>query len=335
MSKFFITTLVAFMLVMPFTASAATANFFGPIISPECNCEGQGNPSGSPMTTAPDYGCVLQTVQNVINLTISLSVIVAVFVIVLVSFQFMMAVTNPEAKTAAKQRLISVLVGMLLLLSAWLIIDFVMKSLYNPSASTGTVQLGPWNSILDGVEGSACIEVAKEPPPLPTVTVDTPTPGDTTTPPGTPGSPTTPGQVSAGQLTHAQAYAQLQAVGIGTNRDCSDRTISTCTSLDGIRADTVAQVVAIKNSCSGCPITVTGGTETGHSAGTYSHGTGYKIDLRVNSQLDSYFQSMTRSGSRGGDPRYIDRCGNEYVKEGSPPHWDITVTRGVCNPPKQ
>ncbi|MBP6869196.1 MAG: hypothetical protein KBC16_03770 [Candidatus Pacebacteria bacterium] len=334
MSKFFITTLVAFMLIMPFTASAATANFFGPIISPECNCEGQGNPNGAPMTTAPDYGCVLQTVQNIINLTISISVMLAVFMIALTSFQFMTSVTNPEAKTAAKQRLISVLVGMLLLLSAWLIVDFVMKSLYNPSASTGTVELGPWNSILNGVEGSACIEVAKEPPPLPSVTVDAPTPGDTTTPGGTGG--TTPGQISPGQLTHAQALAQLQAAGIGisSSGNCSDRTNSRCTSLDGIRADTVAQVVAVKNSCSGCSVTVTGGTETGHSAGTYSHGTGYKIDLRVTTELDTYFQGMTRSGSRGGDPRYIDRCGNEYVKEGSPRHWDITVTRGVCSPPK-
>lgn len=170
MSKFFITTLVAFMLVTPFTASAATANFFGPIISTECNCEGQTGSGGVTMATAPDYGCVLQTVQNLVNLTISLSVIVAVFVIVLVSFQFMMSVTNPEAKTAAKQRLISVLVGMLLILSAWLIVDFVMKSLYDSSGD-----FGPWNSILMDEDGeNRCIQVAAPPPPLPSITVATP-----------------------------------------------------------------------------------------------------------------------------------------------------------------
>lgn len=234
MSKFFITTLVAFMLVMPFTASAATANFFGPIISPECNCEAQTGAGGVTVATAPDYGCVLQTVQNLISLTITLSVILAVFVIVIVSFQFMTSVTNPEAKTAAKQRLISVLVGMLLLLSAWLIVDFVMKSLYNPAAGDGLVEFGPWNTILNGEEGTYCIQVAAPPPPLPTVTVQTPTPG-VPNPTGTTGS--------SGYTGASGCPSCVSLTGLGLT--CKNS--SSCT----LDANVAPKIVALKDSFSG------------------------------------------------------------------------------------
>jgi len=115
--------------------------------------------------------------------------------------------------------------------------------------------------------------------------------------------------------------------------NCSDPTNKTCTSLTGMREDTVNQVVNIKNACPSCGITVTGGTETGHAGGSTSHSAGYKVDLDDTPQLDTYLkQTLTRDGSRAGahgGERYRDKCGNEYVRESN--HWDITVTNGSCS----
>ncbi len=51
--------------------------------------------------------------------------------------------------------LLNAVVGLFIVLAAWLIVDFVMKSLYNPDAwQEGS--LGPWNSILVG--GDTCVQ---------------------------------------------------------------------------------------------------------------------------------------------------------------------------------
>ena len=145
---------------------AAEATFFGPIIAPECNCEADGTIS------APDWGCVLQTVQNTINLAISLSVIIATLFIVYTGFMFVASAGNPRTREQAKTRLMNVVVGMLVVLSAWLVVDFIMKTLYGEEG-----KFGPWNAILQGEGDDMCIKQAEPPPPLPAVTA---VPGQTT-----------------------------------------------------------------------------------------------------------------------------------------------------------
>ncbi len=77
---------------------------------------------------------------------------------------------------------------------------------------------------------------------------------------------------------------------------------------------------------SGCSITVTGGTETGHAGGTYSHSNGYKIDISLNTCINSYItKQFAYIGKRGdGAAQYKASSGNLYAKEGN--HWDITFT---------
>jgi hypothetical protein len=128
----------------------------------------------------------------------------------------------------------------------------------------------------------------------------------------------------------AAARAELAAAGIGiaSSGNCSDKTNPTCTSLDGIQQKVIDTLVNLKGDC-GCSITVTGGTETGHSSG---HTNGYKVDLSDTSSLTSYIEkNFTSVGSRGGDhggPAYDDHCGNEFVHESSYGHWDVTVNLG-------
>src|SRR5919112_2171393 len=81
------------------------------------------------------------------------------------------------------------------------------------------------------------------------------------------------------KLTQAQAASQLSAAGItwSSSGGCTDRYNSTCTSFEQINQSTVSGVITLKRS-SGCAINITGGTETGHASGTYSHWNGYKVD---------------------------------------------------------
>ncbi|HYE23282.1 MAG TPA: pilin [Candidatus Paceibacterota bacterium] len=309
----------------------AAANFFGPIIpdgtngQPDCTCEDQLAPSGASIPSAPDWGCVMQTMQNLINLAISLSFILAIIYIVYTGFMFVSSAGSPGQREAAKTRLMNVVIGILVVLSAWLIVDFIMKTLYDPQ---GDANFGPWHQILAGDNENMCFRIADPPDALPGVVAQPSTGGNSD------GFVGEPGVIGAGELSHADAAARLSAAGISisSSGNCSNQNNRTCTSLDTIREDSINQIIAIKQACN-CSMTVTGGTEIGHEGGPLSHFNGYKIDIGLNDGINAYIQGMTRDGSRGSDPRYRDRCGNEYVRESD--HWDITTNNGVCNPPKR
>ncbi|MEU6097617.1 hypothetical protein [Streptomyces sp. NPDC047079] len=132
------------------------------------------------------------------------------------------------------------------------------------------------------------------------------------------------------KYTHAAAAQQLRQAGIGwtSSGGCSNRNNSRCTSFDRINQTTVSGVIAFKRA-SGCPVTLTGGTETGHAAGTYSHWNGYKVDIKVTSCVDTYVTTKLRYvGPRAGDhaKQYKSPAGNVYAREGS--HWDVTYFNG-------
>lgn len=169
--------------LMPLPALAADATFFGPIIPPECNCE-EGE-----VRTAADYGCVLATVQNGMNFAISISIIIMLFYMVLIGFQFITSAGNPSAREAARKRVMNLVFGFLLLLGAWLLVDFIMKTLYKEDASAGSVTLGPWNSILGATSDAKCLKMSPPPPALPEVVgIETPSTGTGTGVPAGDGS---------------------------------------------------------------------------------------------------------------------------------------------------
>jgi hypothetical protein len=133
------------------------------------------------------------------------------------------------------------------------------------------------------------------------------------------------------KLTDAQAASQLSAAGITrtSSGGCTNRNISTCTSYEQINQSTVSGIITYKNA-SGCAVNITGGTETGHASGTYSHWNGYKVDISRSSCNDNWITGhYAYIGLRGdGYPMYQAASGNVYVNEGN--HWDITYYTCGC-----
>jgi hypothetical protein len=130
----------------------------------------------------------------------------------------------------------------------------------------------------------------------------------------------TPISVLVTKLTHAQATSRFRAAGItwSSSGGCSDRYQPTCTSFEQVNLPTVQGAETLKRA-SGCALNVTGGTETGHASGTYSHWNGYKLDYSLSSCLSSYIRNNFTSI---GGSKWQSGSGNIYFLESN--HWDVT-----------
>ena len=126
------------------------------------------------------------------------------------------------------------------------------------------------------------------------------------------------------KLTHSQATSMFSSSGItwSSSGGCSDRNNPTCTSFEQLNLSSAQGAQTLK-SASGCALNITGGTETGHASGTYSHWNGYKLDFSKNSCLNGYVTgNFAYIGVRGdGAPMYQSGSGNVYADEGN--HWDV------------
>lgn len=124
---------------------------------------------------------------------------------------------------------------------------------------------------------------------------------------------------AATKLTHAQATSQLRAAGItwSSSGNCSDRNNPRCTSFEQIRQTTISGAITFKRA-SGCALRITGGTETGHASGTYSHWNGYKVDFALSTCVNNY---ITRTFTSIGGNKWRSGAGNIYYRESN--HWDV------------
>ncbi|MEV0660018.1 hypothetical protein ACIBI3_02915 [Actinomadura luteofluorescens] len=133
---------------------------------------------------------------------------------------------------------------------------------------------------------------------------------------------------SSQRLDQQFAEYALRASGIGwrSTGSCSDRTVRTCTSFEGIRWGTIRSLIDFAES-SGCEVTVTGGTEHGHAGGTYSHANGYKVDIATGTCVDEAVRRYPSTGVRGDGAR-LHRSPGGVVFAREKDHWDITIRRG-------
>lgn len=143
---------------------------------------------------------------------------------------------------------------------------------------------------------------------------------------------TTPSAAAVTKLSQTDAANRLRAAGIqwSSSGNCTNRNNRTCTSFEQINLSTVQGAITLKNA-SRCALDITGGTETGHASGTYSHWNGYKLDFNPNTCLSNYItRTFTYIGKRAGDgaPQYRAASGNIYARESS--HWDVLFYTCGC-----
>lgn len=158
--------LLIFISFAPLTTHAAFG--FTRIVPADCKCDSvpvEGGGSISAVPSAPAWGCVLQTVQNVIRVAIALGIALATLALIYAGFVWMTSGGSAEKRNQGSHLLINTFIGLFIMMGAWLIVDFVMKELYSGEKSG----FGPWNNILAGNGESAnrCIAV-RQPTPIAT-----------------------------------------------------------------------------------------------------------------------------------------------------------------------
>jgi len=229
-----------------------------------------------------DTGDVANFVNGLIDFLIRMLGVIAVIVLVVTGIQLVTSGGDESKWTAAKERFTNVVIGIVIILAAWLVVDTIMEALTGDG-------LDFWGRLTGGEYGAG------------TALVDGGAAG-----------------VATGQYTNAEARSTLATAGVGVNAQEPQ------TSLEGMNQSTVNEVIRLRQAC-GCDVTVTGGTESGHStSGTYNHASGSKVDLRVNANLNNYIASnYTSSGTRSDGATLYTNGSIVYAREGD--HWDITV----------
>lgn len=120
----------------------AAIPFFGPIIPPE-------NP-----TCPLGWGSLINVINNIISLLITLAIVfVAPLMIAYSGFLFVVNPVNSAGIGEAKGILRNTVVGIVIALSGWLIVDAIMAVLYHPTDSIGTT----WSQLITS-DGVACLK---------------------------------------------------------------------------------------------------------------------------------------------------------------------------------
>lgn len=143
--------LVTGLFVVPAIASAQGVPFFGPII-PNEQIVVNGVTTNQNVCAA-GWGMVIVVINRIIALMITLAVVfVAPIMIAYSGFLFVVNPVNASGKEKAKEILTNTVIGIVIALSGWMIVDALMAVLYNPGNAGGT-----WMSIIRGNTNDLCL----------------------------------------------------------------------------------------------------------------------------------------------------------------------------------
>ena len=198
---------VSFLALPP--AAQAGIPFFGPIIPAAYN------------VCAPSWGQLIEVINNIIQLLITLAIVfVAPLMIAYAGFLFVTNPVNASGISKAREVLTNTVVGIVIALAGWLIVDAIMAVLYNANASdrSGSV-LGTWSNLITSGGITPCIRIAGSlrqadlvPGVPPTDVTGVSATGDLAAPPaGREGTSCDPSRVQAAALTGGYTLSNMQA----------------------------------------------------------------------------------------------------------------------------
>jgi len=194
--------------------------------------------------------------------------IAAMFMLTIGGAMYLTSAGNTSATGNAKNVITDAIIGLILAISAWFLLNFINPAILNGDLSIFSTMAVPATA-------------------TPTASVG----------PGTP-TTNTPTAGSGATGTDAALRAQLASAGITVNKaNCATPSDTNCTSLDGMPTAAIDHLIALKNACgSGCTFVVTGGTEAGHQ----SHGPGKPmIDIRDDSGIRTFLQAQRTAQTYG------------------------------------
>ena len=272
-------------------------------------------PCGGPGQPDCTFCHVWNLLDNVVKFLIQFAFAAGAIGIVVGGFFIMTAGGSESRVTKGREIITTAVVGVLIVLVAWVVLNSFFQII-----AKGVEGWDPrfWNEIQCSASAAA-----SQQGPLP---APQPRPTPAPLPAPAPGS---------GTLSAADARAQLQQAGISVNKgECPSgvayqAVAGGCTSLQGVRASTIAGATELKRNCN-CSVAVTGGTELGHAQGVDSHATGAKLDFKRNAALDGYIENTyERLPGRRSDGATVYRApnGSTFAKEHD--HWDVKGWEGT------
>ncbi len=152
----FVLLLIVGSFALPLAAHAGSAGgipFFGPIID-------QSWVTGNNIQCALGWGVLIEVINRIISLLLTLAIVfVAPIMIAYAGFLYVVNPVKPSERGRANKILLNTVVGIVIALAGWLIVDALMAVLYNPSTPIAGGTLGTWSSLISG-DGIACLPQA-------------------------------------------------------------------------------------------------------------------------------------------------------------------------------
>lgn len=232
-------------------------------------CVGVGGGScdqNATQTRMPDY------IKGLVRLVIGISTVFAVLMIVIGGFQYMTS-DALQGKQDGKNRIKNSFLGLLLIGASFIILNTINPNLLEINLNIESVQTASQTVGTGELSGQ---DISGRP-------------------------------MTEQEIADSNRVKQLlQDEGIFTYAGpCEQGQTTGCVNLNGLPQSAIDGLITLNNACSGCSITITGGTEAGHK----THGVGKaNVDLRsTDLALNTYIIN------NGGTPQEISGLGLKYI----------------------
>lgn len=138
--------LVAGSFALPHLAHATAIPFFGPIVPKAYN------------VCPASWGLLVTVINNIISFLITIGIVfVAPLMVAYSGFLYVVNPLSPSNLEKAKDILTKTIIGIVIMLAGWMVVDAIMAVLYNPGASSGTTTLQAWSSLVMGNSNDTCL----------------------------------------------------------------------------------------------------------------------------------------------------------------------------------